>query len=241
VPLPLPILPDLPLLDLAACGWFLACWLGYTYWADHRDKPGLAATMLDYRRLWTRGMLARENRMVDVMIIGHLMNSMSFFASTSLVVVGGLAAVLGSRVEAMKVLRELPFVPETAPLLWDLKVLLLVIVFVYAFFKFTWAFRHYNYCLILLGTVPNPDRVEPAHGEIAERLALIATSTGKHFNRGVRAYYFGLGALSWFIHPLLFIAVSAAVVLILERREFRSRLLATLGDPTQLPPGPTPG
>ena len=232
---------SLSLIDLAAAAWFLFCWLAYTYWADLRAERGLASTMASYRRLWTLGMLERENRMVDVMIIGHLMGSVSFFASTSLVVVGGLAAVLGSRVQAMNVLRELPFVPETPALLWDLKVLLLVVIFVYAFFKFTWAFRHYNYCLILLGTVPNPDQVEPAHADTAERLAVIATSTGKHFNRGIRAYYFGLGALSWFIHPLLFIAVSAAVVLILERREFRSRLLATLGDPTQLPPGPTLG
>ena len=56
----------------------------------------------------------------------------------------------------MAVLAELPFAVESPPLLWDLKVLLLVVLFVYAFFKFTWAFRHYNYCLILLGAYRRP-------------------------------------------------------------------------------------
>jgi len=38
------------------------------------------------------------------------------------------------------VLAEPPFTVESSPLLWDLRVLLLIVVCVYAFFKFTWAF-----------------------------------------------------------------------------------------------------
>ena len=121
-----------------------------------------------------------------------------------------------------------------APLLWDLKVLLLVVLFVYAFFKFTWAFRHYNYC-------PDPgrrgagarpaDRGEPAHRRAhrAHRdLDRRATSTAV-----IRAYYFGLAALSWFIHPWLFVLLTAWVVWVIYRREFRSRLLTTLAAPEE--------
>ena len=218
--------------DLIAPLWFVLCWAGYTWYADHeRGRPSLMRTMHRYRQLWMRSMLGRDNRMVDVQIIGNLMRSASFFASTAMFIIGGLVAVLGARVEAMGLLRELPFVAESPPLLWHLKILLLVVLFVYAFFKFTWSYRQYNYCLILLGSIPGPAQLTDESRRIAERAATIATSTARHFNRGMRAYYFGLAALSWFLHPWLFIGLTAWVVAVLYRREFRSRLLKTLGVP----------
>jgi len=159
------------------------------------------------------------------------MRSMSFFASTTMFIIAGLVAVLGAKNEAMAVLRELPFTVESSPVVWDLKVLLLITVFVYAFFKFTWAFRHYNYCLILVGAVPNHDQLDDESYLIAKRAAGIANSTGRHFNRGIRAYYFGLAALGWFLHPWIFAALTGWVVLVLYRREHRSNLLETLGKP----------
>lgn len=176
-------------------------------------------------------MLDREVRMVDTQILGNLMRSMSFFASTTMFIIAGLVAVLGAREKAMMVLRELPFTAEGSTVLWDLKVLLLIAVFVYAFFKFTWAFRHYNYCLILVGAVAGHDRLDEECRRIADRAAGIANSTGRHFNRGIRAYYFGLAALGWFLHPWIFMALSAWVVLVLYRREYRSNLLEMLGKP----------
>jgi uncharacterized membrane protein len=108
-----------------------------------------------------------------------------------------------------------------------------VIVFVYAFFKFTWAFRHYNYCLILIGSVALPGRMTDDSQRIAEGTARVATSTAHNFNRGMRAYYFGIAALSWFVSPWLFMVATAWVVAVLYRREFRSHLLATLGVPNE--------
>jgi uncharacterized membrane protein len=220
------------LADLVAPVWFLAVWLGYTWFADRdRDVHTLTTAMRDYRLLWMRRMLDREVRMVDTQILGNLMRSMSFFASTTMFIIAGLVAVLGARDEAMAVLQELPFTVDSSVQLWDLKVLLLISIFVYAFFKFTWAFRHYNYCLILIGGVPAHDRLDEESYKIAERAARIATSTGRHFNRGVRAYYFGLAALSWFLHPFIFILLTGWVALVLYRREHRSNLLQTLGKP----------
>ena len=220
------------LADLIAPIWFFAAWLGYTAFADRgHDVHNLNSAMSDYRRLWMRRMLDRDVRMVDTQILGNLMRSMSFFASTTMFIIAGLVAVLGARDKAMEVLRELPFTVESSTVLWDLKVLLLISVFVYAFFKFTWAFRHYNYCLILVGAVPAPDRLDDDCERIAERAARIANSTGRHFNRGIRAYYFGLAALGWFLHPWIFMALSAWVVLVIYRREYRSNLLETLGKP----------
>ncbi len=225
--------------DLIATLWFFACWIGYTLFADRGNgrRASLMRSMAAYRRLWMRRMLERDNRIVDSQIVGNLMRSASFFASTTLVIIGGLLAALGRSDQAVALLNELPLAVATSPLLWYLKVLLLVILFVYAFFKFTWAFRQYNYCLILIGSVALPGGVSEDAERIAERTAVIATSTAHHFNGGMRAYYFGLAALSWFVHPWLFVLATAWVVAVLYRREFRSRLLATLGTPEEGAPG----
>ena len=220
------------LINLIAPCWFLCAWLAYTWYADHDGGVhNLNKAMRDYRFLWMRRMLDRDVRMVDTQILGNLMRSMSFFASTTMFIIAGLVAVLGARNEAMAVLEELPFTVDSSTVLWDMKVLLLIAVFIYAFFKFTWAFRHYNYCLILIGAVPNHDKLDEECHLIAERAARIAHSTGRHFNRGIRAYYFGLAALSWFLHPWIFIVLTGWVVLVLYRREYRSNLLETLGKP----------
>ena len=221
------------LIDLAAPVWFLVVWLAYTGFADREDRGvrNLNTVMRNYRLLWMKRMLDREVRMVDTQILGNLMRSMSFFASTTMFIIAGLVAVLGARDKAMAVLRDLPFAVESSTVIWDLKVLLLIFVFIYAFFKFTWAFRHYNYCLILVGAVPNADQIDEECHRIAERAARIANSTGRHFNRGIRAYYFGLAALSWFLHPWIFIVLTGWVVLVIYRREHRSNLLETLGKP----------
>jgi uncharacterized membrane protein len=215
---------------------FLLCWLGYTLFADREhQRPSLQRSMEAYRRVWMRRMLERENRMVDAQIIGNLMRSASFFASTTVLIIAGLIAVLGAKPTAMAVLAELPFAVETSSLLWDFKVFLLIVAYVYAFFKFTWAFRQYNYCLILLGSVPLPNEVTDESRRIAERSARIASLSARHFNRGTRAYYFGLAGLSWFIHPWLLIGAGAWVVLVLYRREFHSRLSRVLSMPAEEP------
>lgn len=48
------------------------------------------------------------------------------------------------------------------------------------------------------------------------------------FNFGLRAYYFGMATLAWFIHPWFFMLVTAGVVLILYRREFHSDVLEVM-------------
>ena len=108
---------------------------------------------------------------------------------------------------------------------------LLIVIFVFAFFKFTWSLRLFNYLLVLIGAAPLFDRI--AAGEaagVAQRAARMSNLAVNHFNVGIRAYYFGLAALAWFVHPLLFVAASAWVVVVLWRREFRSHTLAALKD-----------
>ena len=102
-------------------------------------------------------MLTRDNRIGDMQIVNILAQSNAFFASTAILIVGGCLAILGSRDQAIAILNEIPGVAGTAPKVWELKVLLLVVVFVFAFFKLTWSLRQFNYVAILIGAAPPPN------------------------------------------------------------------------------------
>jgi uncharacterized membrane protein len=220
--------------DLVAPLWFILVWGGYAVYAEHPRlrHPTLMRYVHQHRQAWMRRMLARENRIVDTQIVSLLVQNISFFASSTILIVGGLIGVLGAREQARSVVAEIPLAAETPQALWDVKILLLIVVFVYAFFKFTWSLRLFNYVAILIGAAPpasapqSPDAAAPA---AADRAAMTASAAAEHFNRAMRAYYFGMAALSWFIQPWLFIAVTAWVAMVVYRREFRSSTVAILG------------
>ncbi len=212
-------------LDLLALILFVGAWMSYHValeWVAHR-QPGLNARMDGYRDVWMTRMLDREVRIVDTQIMASLQNGTAFFASTSLIAVGGALTLLRSSDDLLAVAAALPFGVETPRVLWELKAMGLAVIFVYAFFKFSWSYRLFNYVAILIGAMPHArDRKKPAAKSYAMRAARLCTVAGRHFNRGQRAFFFALGYLGWFISPWLFMAATAAVVLVMWRRQFMS-------------------
>src|ERR687884_556103 len=90
---------SLTLLDWLALGVFALCWMGYALLVDRVErihKRSVIAAMDEHRRRWMRTMITRDNRIMDVNIIGNLMNSTSFLANTAIFILGGLVAMLGS-------------------------------------------------------------------------------------------------------------------------------------------------
>lgn len=221
-------MPDFTLYDLLAALWSFAWWIGYTLFADHgpRQRHSISASMARYRHKWMEQMLKRQMRMVDTAIAGNLITGISFFASTTILVLVGFVALLGYSEQALQALSAIPFVEPSGAAVWETKVLLMLLIFVYAFFKFAWAFRLTNYCSILIGSAP--DHGEPGAEKAAARAARMSMMSGHHFNRGIRAYFFALAALGWFLHPLVFAIASTWVVLVLYQREFRSHALDIL-------------
>lgn len=217
-------------LDLLAVAFFLSCWVGYVIYADRSPARArsLAAQMSRYRVQWMQVMLKRDNRILDSSIVGNILTGIAFFASTTILVVGGLFALLGASDRAVAVLEDLPFLIHTSLMVWQTKVLLLVAIFVFAFFKLTWSFRLYYNSSVLIGAAPVAPVDEQTAPVIAERIAKLLSIAAGHTNGGLRAYFFALAALSWFLHPAVFMVASAFVVLVLYRREFRSRTVAVL-------------
>ena len=132
---------DIHWLNLLALGWFLVCVNGYARFAMVRSRttPCLANVLHLYRVDWMRRLLSREARIADTSAIANLERSVAFFASSTMLVLAGLLAVLGASEEAIEVVSDLPLVAPASKLEWELKLLVLIALFIYAFFKFTWS------------------------------------------------------------------------------------------------------
>ncbi|MCP5161986.1 MAG: DUF599 domain-containing protein [Hahellaceae bacterium] len=217
-------------LDWFAFFIFALMWGGYASlasWLAGR-RPCISNTLDLYREDWMRRVLRRENRIADTSVLGNLERNGAFFASSSLLIIAGILTALGYTEKAMETFSEMPFINHSSRLLWEIKLGVLLLIFVYAFFKFTWAMRQYNFCSVLVGSAPLPseEKVSPAAREaFARSAAAVANLAGDTFNLGLRSYYFALAILTWFIHPLLLIFVSTVVVAILYHREFGSKAL----------------
>ena len=222
----------LPWIDWAAVVIFFGSWAGYAHFARQRadsHRSVLGATNA-VRREWMLQATYREVRVLDGVVIQNLSTSPSFFASTTILIIGGLLAVLGTD-KANELVRDLPFAARTSTLIFDLKLILLLGIFVYVFFRFTWSMRQYTFGALLVAAAPEAERFlseglsREAFADKAGRIVGLAAET---FNDGLRGYYFAFAAIGWFFSPIVFLVATAGVVYILYQREFRSEVLSVL-------------
>ncbi len=211
--------------DILAVSFFVLEWSVYAFTLERTPygRRSLSARMHVYRERWIRRMLDREARMVDMQIMISLQNGTAFFASTSLLAIGGGLALLRSTTDALAVLSKLPIDISPTPALWEIKCVGLILIFVYTFFKFAWAYRLFNYVCILLGAMPPSSERYSVEAEAhVVRTARMFESGGRHFNRGQRAFFFALGYLGWFVSPWVLFVTTALVVVVIWRRQFAS-------------------
>lgn len=219
-------------LNLFALLFFLVCFRGYLYYTTLRavDTPCLAYAMHRFRKQWIRMALTRENRIADTNIVANLERNVSFFASASLLVLAGLLTLLSAADDVLTMLADFPLSDHSTRGEWEVKVMLLIFLFVYAFFKFTWSLRQYGLVSVMIGGAPEL-KLLPSEEEMARHVDSISKMSSKasgNFNNGLRSYYFAMAALGWFINAWFFLGLSIFVVFVLYRREFKSDTLSIM-------------
>lgn len=207
--------------DLTALAIAVALWLSIGWLIEHppRWRPSVSKLMERYRRDWMAEFVTRQPRIFDATMIDNLRQGTAFFASASMIAIGGGIALIGNPAMLLAIARDLTLPTETAGL--QLRVALVVAYLANALLKFVWAHRLFGYCAILMAAVPN----DPAHPEASHRAAQAADiniTAAKSFNRGLRSIYFALGSLGWLIGPLGLVSGSLLIAGVLMRRDFAS-------------------
>ncbi len=213
--------------------WFFFCWIAYARFARTMAKKtdSLSSVLHRYRFYWMQQLIQRDNRIADAALISNIERNVTFLASSSLLVLAGLLTAFTATDNIYKVLQDLPFPVYTSTQLIQMKLIIMMFIFVYAFFTFTWSMRQFGFASVMIGAAPSKsDAIE--NPEMAQEFI---HSSGKvidlashAYNYGLRAYYFSLSILAWFINVWLFMLLAALVVVVLYRREFHSKALQVL-------------
>jgi uncharacterized membrane protein len=209
--------------DIAAIIVFALAWAFYHFAIERTGRSGLNRRMDEYRMRWMLEMARRETRMTDSAIMASLQNGAAFFASASLLAIGAVATLLRAGDDAMKIAADLPLGFLTTRMQWEFKVIGLLVICGYAFFKFSWSYRLFNYAAILMGATPEAKSPDAGQRErIARRAGNMNIAAAHHFNRGQRAIFFALAYLGWFLGPWIFMATTIFVCIVMWARQFRS-------------------
>ena len=218
-------LPDYAALLLLLGSWL---WIGWRVENGSAQKPSVSRIMDGYRRDWMKEMVTRQPRMFDAQVVGTMRQGITFFASTTMIAIGGGLALLGNPQRLAGLAEDLAL--GTAPaLVWEVKILIILLFLANAFLKYVWAHRLFGYCAVLMAAVPNePD--DPTAYPRAAQAAEICVTAARSFNRALRATYFALAAAAWILGPIPLILGTVITMAMLYRREFASQSRTILLD-----------
>lgn len=220
---------DLAALALMALVWFA---LGWRIESTTSAKPSVTVLMAEYRREWMRQFVTRQPRIYDASVLATLRQSTNWLASTTLLALGGVLAMIGNPEQLRAVAQDLAL-GGSSPRAVETRLLLTVLFLAHGFLKFLWSNRLFGYAAIMMSAVPN-EVADPLAFPRARQSAEINIRAAFNFNRGLRATYFALASLAWLLGAWALIAATLVVGWLVWSREFTSHSRAVLLDP---PPG----
>ncbi len=210
-------------LDMTALGLLVGFWLLIGWRIEHpRSKhPSTSQIMAGYRREWMQQMITREPRIFDASIVANLRQGTAFFASTSVIAIGGSLALIGNAERVSALTNEL-ILTDSPAFVWEVKMVVLALFLVNAFLKFVWANRLFGYAAVVMASVPN-DITDANCQPRAAQAGEINVTAARSFNRGLRSVYFALTCAAWLAGPIALMAATAFTLAVIWRREFASR------------------
>ncbi|CAH0339310.1 DUF599 family protein [Rhizobium sp. CECT 9324] len=211
------------ILNIASIAYFLVIWMTIeplmaAGWPKKLDS--LLVDMVRIRAAWMREVLTRDNNFIgDAAILGHTINSASFFGSANLIVIVGMSSALfmepdygtGAGLIAK-------FAAQDPVWFFQCKVLLIMATLMRGLSDFIWAVRQINYCLAAIGASPSREEDRDITAW-TNALTLVLNPALRSFSVGVRSYYFTVAAAFWFLGPIPFmIATTCSVGLLIWRQ-----------------------
>jgi len=198
------------------------------------------------RRAWMVNMAGRENRFLDSQLMGHVINSASFFASANLIIIAAAAGALFGGDAVWRSVRDIAIIDQAPRWLFEAKLAVVILALSRGLLDFIWSLRQMNYCIAAFGAAPETASRETLHA-YGDAVASVLNPAVSSFNAGVRGYYFALAGAAWMLGPWVFMTATIGAMGLLFWRQRRSRaaggirairaLLDQIGDDPDPPRG----
>src|SRR5258708_23657348 len=184
--------------DWAALAIFLVAWALYApiLRVSSRHGGAINTDMLVIRRVWMANMVVRENRFMDGQLLGQVLNSNSFFASSNLILIAAATGMLFHGAESYRTAVTLMVVKTSTRALFEAQVGLIALTLARGLLAFISSIRQLNYCLAAFGAAPVAAG-GAANADYAAAAADLLNPAMSAFTAGVRSYYFAAAAAAW--------------------------------------------
>ncbi len=209
----------------------LIIWVFYGYLSKAIEtlRPSMSKLMAAQRLRWVKNAVHRDTPL-DGILTGNIMSAVSFFASTSVLLILAMFAVIGKLNDLLPTLRSLSWGEVYSNFDYQIHFAIMLTMTVMAFLSFTLSLRHFNHFCILLGAANHAEDADPI--EIAA-MANLNAHGAQHFNSGIRAYYFSIANVGWFLSSTIGIGMSVSMIgFIIYREYFSAARRAILQLPT---------
>jgi uncharacterized membrane protein len=182
-------------------------------WRRVRRRPlATAFGLARYTRTrWVALVMAERRDILGVQTLRNWTMAATFLASTAMLIALGILSVAATTERAAEVARLLTFFGGAGAAFWQLKLLLLALGFLFAFFNFALALRYFNHAGFALAL--------PADGDAHVTADDVAQGLNRgvlHYTLGMRAYYLAVPLALWLFGPELLLAAALVMVAILR-------------------------
>ncbi len=223
--------PDLDLPRILAIALIFAAWAFYSPILKLIGRGTLNHQLHVVRRSWMNMLLRthRDHRTFDGLMMGHIMNSISFFGSATLLVLAGLVGSLANVHDLHGVVSELKYMGPMSIELFTLYLAIVTLCLGVCFFSFVYALRKLAYTLAMiggLGEAPGDDKYSQI---MVAATATVLTEAVKSLNNGIRGYYFAVSALFLFVGPYVCMVVTLLMSSLLYFRQAFSTTAGAIG------------
>jgi uncharacterized membrane protein len=213
--------------DIAGFVISLALIIAYHSYVHYRSSKDSAYTVQSVnnqvRSAWVENIMHRRDGILAVQTLRNSMMAATFLASTSVLMIIG-ALTLSEQGDKLRTTWEMLNVfGTTDPRLWLIKMLVLLVDLLFAFFGFAMAIRLFHHVGYMINAPQNVNLVaaDPAH------VSAHLNRAGFFYSVGMRAYYYTVPLLFWLFGPLFMLAGTIALVIALYHLDRMPRLAAS--------------
>lgn len=160
------------------------------------------------RRAWVENIMQRRDGILAVQTLRNSMMAATFLASTSVLMIIGVLTLSEQGDQLRTTWEMLNVFGTTDPRLWLVKMLLLLVDLLFAFFGFAMAIRLFHHVGYMINAPQDANLVaaEPAH------VSAHLNRAGLFYSIGMRAYYYTVPLLFWLFGPLFMLAGTVVLV-----------------------------
>ena len=214
---------------LLAIAVLLISWVSYGFVLGKFAKGTLSSKLSFVRLRWVIASAGRVQKPFDGMLLGHIINSVAFFGSATLLVLAGVIGLFASMGTIHAVVQSLPFAAQMTAEIFAINLLVIGFLLTVSFFLFTYSLRKFVYLVAIMGALPTDDN-HPRQQSLFVAPSTVLSEAIKSFNSGIRGYYYAIPALFLFVSPAASIAATGLISFMLYYRQTRTKTAKAIED-----------